>query len=103
MSNVHFINILHIQVPNFGFIVFTDSESVERALAAKPILLYGSHRLNVEEKKMRAGGERGPHPATFGDRDKRVMSDSQVKLVYRLLCYGDQLRKYLIPKPLNHY
>ena len=92
-----------IQVPNFGFIVFTDSESVERALAAKPILLYGSHRLNVEEKKMRAGGERGPHPATFGDRDKRVMSDSQVKLVYRLLCYGDQLRKYLIPKPLNRY
>ena len=60
-----------IQVPNFGFIVFTDSESVERALAAKPILLYGSHRLNVEEKKMRAGGERGPHPATFGDRDQK--------------------------------
>ena len=74
----------YIQVPNFGFIVFTDSESVEHALAAKPILLYGSHRLNVEEKKMWAGGERGPLPGTYGVRDKRVMSDSQVKLLYRL-------------------
>ena len=82
MSNVHFINVLHIQVPNFGFIVFTDSESVERALAAKPILLYGSHRLNVEEKKMRAGGERGAHPATFGDRDQKDYGKrgSQVRL-----------------------
>ena len=41
------------QVPNFGFIVFADVESVEKALSAKPILLYGNHRLNVEEKKMR--------------------------------------------------
>jgi len=41
-------------VPNFGFIVFESTDCVERALAAKPIMLYGNHRLNVEEKKMRA-------------------------------------------------
>ena len=32
------------QVPNFGFIVFESTECVERALAAKPIMLYGNHR-----------------------------------------------------------
>lgn len=31
-------------MPNFGFIVFESTEAVERALAAKPIMLYGSHR-----------------------------------------------------------
>ena len=32
------------QVPNFGFIVFECAEAVELALAAKPIMLYGTHR-----------------------------------------------------------
>ena len=41
------------QVPNFGFVVFDSTQAVEKALAAKPILLYDNHRLNVEEKKMR--------------------------------------------------
>ena len=40
------------QVPNFGFVVFAEPESVDRALSAKPILLNGNHRLNVEEKKI---------------------------------------------------
>ena len=31
-------------VPNFGFIVFESTDCVERALAAKPIMLYGNHR-----------------------------------------------------------
>ena len=41
------------QVPNFAFIVFEDAASLERTLRAKPILLNGNHRLNVEEKKRR--------------------------------------------------
>ena len=65
-------------MPNFGFVVFADVESVKRALGAKPILLYGNHRLNVEEKKMRNEG-RG-----FSDRDRHDMGNrgSQVRLSY---------------------
>jgi len=55
-------------VPNFGFIVFDQADSVERALAAKPIMLYGNHRLNVEEKKMRTPREGGQ---PFNDRDRQ--------------------------------
>ena len=70
------------QVPNFGFIVFEDAASVERALSAKPILLYGNHRLNVEEKKMRGAADRdraGPGGFNMdrGDMNKR---GSQVRL-----------------------
>merc|ERR1719470_240119 len=54
-------------VPNFGFIVFESTEAVERALAAKPIMLYGNHRLNVEEKKMRVPRD----PATYQHQDRR--------------------------------
>jgi len=68
-----------VKVPNFGFIVFDSGEAVEKALKAKPILLFGSHRLNVEEKKMRTprdnmgGGQggfndRGPPPGGRGER-----------------------------------
>jgi RNA recognition motif-containing protein len=38
-------------LPNFGFVSFENAESVSKALASKPLLLYGRHRLNVEEKK----------------------------------------------------
>jgi len=55
-------------VPNFGFIVFEQAESVDRALKDKPIMLYGSHRLNVEEKKMRTPRDPGQ---PFGDRDRQ--------------------------------
>jgi len=55
-------------VPNFGFIVFDQAESVEKALKDKPIMLYGSHRLNVEEKKMRTPREPGQ---PFSDRDRQ--------------------------------
>ena len=71
-----------VKVPNFGFIVFENQEAVEKALKDKvcfmnsvnrylltvllpqPIMLFGSHRLNVEEKKMRTprdnlGGQEG--------------------------------------------
>ena len=65
------------KVPNFGFIIFDSQEAVEKALKAKvrfnkhtssfcpivrfilfllffqPIMLFGNHRLNVEEKKNR--------------------------------------------------
>ncbi|GFY48148.1 ras GTPase-activating protein-binding protein 2 [Trichonephila inaurata madagascariensis] len=38
------------KVPNFGFIVFDDPESVQKVLNARPIY-FNDHRLNVEEKK----------------------------------------------------
>eukprot|EP00057_Strongylocentrotus_purpuratus_P013090 XP_011667564.1 PREDICTED: ras GTPase-activating protein-binding protein 2 isoform X1 [Strongylocentrotus purpuratus] len=44
------------KLPFFGFIVFDDSEPVEKILKqkrAKPIFFRGEHRLNVEEKKNR--------------------------------------------------
>lgn len=64
--------------------MFEDAASVERALSAKPILLYGNHRLNVEEKKMRGAADRaGPGGFNMdrGDMNKRgsqVRSLSQV-------------------------
>lgn len=39
------------KLPNFGFVVFDDSEPVQRILIAKPIMFRGEVRLNVEEKK----------------------------------------------------
>jgi len=53
-------------VPNFGFIVFADAESVERVLKEKPIYLNNNHRLNVEEKKRQG-------PGSFSDRDRQDM------------------------------
>jgi len=46
------------KLPNFGFVVFDDSEPVQRILAAKPVMFRGEVRLNVEEKKTRALRER---------------------------------------------
>ncbi|KAE8300281.1 Ras GTPase-activating protein-binding protein 2 [Larimichthys crocea] len=42
------------KLPNFGFVVFDDSDPVQRILGAKPIMFRGEVRLNVEEKKTRA-------------------------------------------------
>ena len=40
------------RVPNFGFVVFADEKSVQRALKEKPVYLQpDNHRLNIEEKK----------------------------------------------------
>nr|AAH46059.1 Zgc:56304 [Danio rerio] len=46
------------KLPNFGFVVFDDSDPVQRILGAKPIMFRGEVRLNVEEKKTRAVRER---------------------------------------------
>uniref|UniRef100_A0A3B3STX5 G3BP stress granule assembly factor 2 n=1 Tax=Paramormyrops kingsleyae TaxID=1676925 RepID=A0A3B3STX5_9TELE len=46
------------KLPNFGFVVFDDSDPVQRILAAKPVMFRGEVRLNVEEKKTRAARER---------------------------------------------
>lgn len=62
------------KLPNFGFVVFDDSEPVQRILGAKvegPIMFRGEVRLNVEEKKTRAVREREPR----GD-DRRDMRRS---------------------------
>uniref|UniRef100_A0A3B1JYF6 G3BP stress granule assembly factor 2b n=1 Tax=Astyanax mexicanus TaxID=7994 RepID=A0A3B1JYF6_ASTMX len=59
------------KLPNFGFVVFDDSEPVQRILGAKPIMFRGEVRLNVEEKKTRAARERetrGPGDGRRGDR-----------------------------------
>ncbi|KAL1779816.1 ras GTPase-activating protein-binding 1 [Sigmodon hispidus] len=43
--------------PNFGFVVFDDSEPVQKVLKNRPIMLRGTYRLNVQEKKSRAPRE----------------------------------------------
>lgn len=55
------------KIPNFGFVVFDDSEPVQRILGIKPIMFRGEVRLNVEEKKTRAMRER----ETRGGEDRR--------------------------------
>uniref|UniRef100_A0A2K5JP27 Ras GTPase-activating protein-binding protein 1 n=1 Tax=Colobus angolensis palliatus TaxID=336983 RepID=A0A2K5JP27_COLAP len=45
------------KLPNFGFVVFDDSEPVQKVLSNRPIMFRGEVRLNVEEKKTRAAGE----------------------------------------------
>uniref|UniRef100_A0A3P8T4E7 G3BP stress granule assembly factor 2b n=1 Tax=Amphiprion percula TaxID=161767 RepID=A0A3P8T4E7_AMPPE len=55
------------KLPNFGFVVFDDSDPVQRILGAKPIMFRGDVRLNVEEKKTRAVRER----ETRGGGDER--------------------------------
>ncbi|KAJ8383039.1 hypothetical protein SKAU_G00038170 [Synaphobranchus kaupii] len=57
------------KLPNFGFVVFDDSDPVQRILGAKPIMFRGEVRLNVEEKKTRAARER----ETRGGDDRRDM------------------------------
>ncbi|XP_041930772.1 ras GTPase-activating protein-binding protein 1 isoform X1 [Alosa sapidissima] len=62
------------KLPNFGFVVFDDSEPVQKILNSRPIKFRGDIRLNVEEKKTRSAREgerrdirpRGPG----GPRDK---------------------------------
>ncbi|XP_031443393.1 ras GTPase-activating protein-binding protein 1 [Clupea harengus] len=62
------------KLPNFGFVVFDDSEPVQKILNSRPIKFRGDVRLNVEEKKTRSAREgerrdirpRGPG----GPRDK---------------------------------
>ncbi|KAM8974777.1 ras GTPase-activating protein-binding protein 1 [Pelodytes ibericus] len=57
------------KLPNFGFVVFDDSEPVQKILSSKPIVFRGDVRLNVEEKKTRAareGDRRGDRPRGIG-------------------------------------
>lgn len=49
-------------VPNFGFVVFDNPESVQQVLEQKPIIINNDHRLNVEEKKQRS--EQGARPGS---------------------------------------
>ncbi|XP_036404788.1 ras GTPase-activating protein-binding protein 1 isoform X1 [Megalops cyprinoides] len=45
------------KLPNFGFVVFDDSEPVQKILNNRPIKFRGDVRLNVEEKKTRSARE----------------------------------------------
>ncbi|XP_077460771.1 ras GTPase-activating protein-binding protein 2 isoform X1 [Stigmatopora argus] len=59
------------KLPNFGFVVFDDSDPVQKILGAKvdgPIMFRGEVRLNVEEKKTRAARERESRAAGMDDR-----------------------------------
>uniref|UniRef100_G3PZ70 G3BP stress granule assembly factor 2a n=1 Tax=Gasterosteus aculeatus aculeatus TaxID=481459 RepID=G3PZ70_GASAC len=59
------------KLPNFGFVVFDDSDPVQRILGAKPIMFRGEVRLNVEEKKTRAVRERETRGGGDDRRDMR--------------------------------
>ncbi|XP_057699718.1 ras GTPase-activating protein-binding protein 2 isoform X2 [Corythoichthys intestinalis] len=59
------------KLPNFGFVVFDNSDPVQKILEAKPIMFRGEVRLNVEEKKTRAARERESRAA--GNDDRRDM------------------------------
>uniref|UniRef100_H0XQJ7 NTF2 domain-containing protein n=1 Tax=Otolemur garnettii TaxID=30611 RepID=H0XQJ7_OTOGA len=45
------------KLPNFGFVVFDDSEPVQKVLSNRPIVVSGEVHLNVEQKKTRAARE----------------------------------------------
>ncbi|KAM6972724.1 ras GTPase-activating protein-binding protein 2 [Aplochiton taeniatus] len=64
------------KLPNFGFVVFDDSDPVQRILGAKPIMFRGEVRLNVEEKKTRAVRERETRGGGGGGDDRRDMRRS---------------------------
>ncbi|ELK28331.1 Ras GTPase-activating protein-binding protein 1 [Myotis davidii] len=62
-SQVNYGNVVELRInsggklPNFGFVVFDDSEPVQKVLSNRPIMFRGEVRLNVEEKKNRAARE----------------------------------------------
>ena len=106
-SDIHMVNfqrnLQSAQVPNFGFIVFAEAESVEKALNAKPILLYGNHRLNVEEKKMRTPRD-STGPSGFSDRDRQDMGKrgSQVNILKYLKNNYNQITTWLGKYQISH-
>lgn len=55
-------------LPNFGFVAFDNHEAVGKAMKAKPILLHGKRRINIEEKKDQSNVGNGPRriPARGG-------------------------------------
>ncbi|KAM6924302.1 ras GTPase-activating protein-binding protein 1 [Xenentodon cancila] len=63
------------KLPNFGFVVFDDSEPVQKILNNRPIKFRGDVRLNVEEKKTRSareGDRRDVRPRGPGGPRERV-------------------------------
>ncbi|KAF6728171.1 Ras GTPase-activating protein-binding protein 1 [Oryzias melastigma] len=63
------------KLPNFGFVVFDDSEPVQKILNNKPIKFRGDIRLNVEEKKTRSareGDRRDSRPRGPGGPRERI-------------------------------
>uniref|UniRef100_A0A8C5XQ42 Ras GTPase-activating protein-binding protein 1 n=1 Tax=Microcebus murinus TaxID=30608 RepID=A0A8C5XQ42_MICMU len=56
------------KLPNFGFVVFDDSEPVQKVLSNRPIMFRGEVRLNVEKKTRaaREGDRRGPRGGLGG-------------------------------------
>ncbi|XP_034038201.1 ras GTPase-activating protein-binding protein 1 [Thalassophryne amazonica] len=63
------------KLPNFGFVVFDDSEPVQKILGNRPIKFRGDVRLNVEEKKTRSareGDRRDVRPRGPGGPRERI-------------------------------
>ncbi|XDV46740.1 hypothetical protein PO909_014566 [Leuciscus waleckii] len=65
------------KLPNFGFVVYDDSEPVQRILGAKPVMFRGEVRLNVEEKKTRAVRERETRGPPDGRRPRGIMGNGR--------------------------
>ncbi|XP_028300569.1 ras GTPase-activating protein-binding protein 2-like isoform X3 [Gouania willdenowi] len=59
------------KLPNFGFVVFDDSDPVQRILEAKPLMFRGEVNLNVDEKTTRAFREQGRREMRPNDREPR--------------------------------
>uniref|UniRef100_A0A8C9SAM3 Ras GTPase-activating protein-binding protein 2 n=1 Tax=Scleropages formosus TaxID=113540 RepID=A0A8C9SAM3_SCLFO len=75
------------KLPNFGFVVFDDSDPVQRILGAKPVMFRGEVRLNVEEKKTRALRERENRNGG-GPDDLLLIFSIQVKSTFFFFFFG---------------
>uniref|UniRef100_A0A8C5DPR6 RRM domain-containing protein n=1 Tax=Gouania willdenowi TaxID=441366 RepID=A0A8C5DPR6_GOUWI len=85
--------------PNFGFVVFNDSEPVQKILSSRPIELFDNVRLNVQKKKTRSpreverrdarprpeeprgGGVRGPSSQGGGTNKPNLGSGCGIKIL----------------------
>uniref|UniRef100_A0A673FZC3 Ras GTPase-activating protein-binding protein 2-like n=1 Tax=Sinocyclocheilus rhinocerous TaxID=307959 RepID=A0A673FZC3_9TELE len=75
------------RLPNFGFVVFDDSEPVQRILGSKPIMFRGEVRLNVEEKKSRAARERETRGAAEEADLSRFITDERQRFINQCSVY----------------
>uniref|UniRef100_A0A8C5DDN2 RRM domain-containing protein n=1 Tax=Gouania willdenowi TaxID=441366 RepID=A0A8C5DDN2_GOUWI len=90
--------------PNFSFVVFNDSEPVQKILSSRPIELFDNVRLNVQEKKTRlpreverrdarprpgaprGGGVRGPSSQGGGTNKPSLGSGTHVSVKHSSVC-----------------
>lgn len=66
---MHNISFLDFFSQNYGFVIFENEETVQKALEKPPRLFRGTFRLNIEEKKPKTA--RGPGDMRGGAGDSR--------------------------------